>query len=718
MRRRIIGISRQVLFALNVLILFFLVFEQYLELPTWLHVVGRMHPMFLHFPIVILLLAVALDFFLPPDKDGYRKILLDVLFMVGAMTASITVIMGLFLSLEEQVTPSMQVHKWAGVSIAALAYIVVLLREAKRERPIVVRASYLGVVLSVVVAGHLGSVLTHGEDFLWEPLLPMSEPVMVAREEAVVFDHVIRPVLEARCMGCHNESKAKGELIMLDSAHFAKGGKNGPVFVPGDVRESEMIRRMNLPMEHKKHMPPKGKPQLTEEERQLLTAWIAAGAPFSARLIGLDPSDTLRQIAEARFDQAEGKPQPVFRFTAARDEDIRSLQTDYRVIYPIAYQSPALAVNFYNRHVFSRESLAELKKIGRQIVSLNLSKMPVTDADLELIAGFENLEELNLNFTEVTGSGLRHLASLPSLREISLSGTKTDATALEQLKSLPSLQSVFLWQTQVSEAEVASLRKSLPHVTFDTGFKDDGTMLRLNMPRFADGPSVFKESMQLVLSHPIKNTIIRYTTDGTVPDSLHGLAYEGPVKIDGPVTLVQARAYKEGWIGSEVISRRFLRTSFVPDSVTLASAPAPEYRTVTPRLLVDGETNNLDFRSGSWIGYRENEAAFVLYFDTAVTTRSLTLSMLKSTPSYIFPPVRVEVWGGADEESMTLLGTWNPKQPKKGEDGTEIGLFECVYEPKTINRLKVVAYPLERLPSWHPGKGERGWVFIDEILVN
>ena len=712
------GISRQALFALNVLIVFFLVFEPYLQLPAWLQVLGRMHPMFLHFPIVILLLAVALDIFLPADKDGYRKILLDALFLSGALAASITVIMGLFLSLEAEGTAAMQVHKWAGVAIAGLAYAVVCLREAERERRVILRASYAGVVASVVVAGHLGSVLTHGADFLWEPIRPATEPILVSREEAVVFDHVIRPVLESRCMGCHNERKAKGELIMVDSAHIAKGGKNGPMFRAGDVRESEMIRRMNLPENHKKHMPPKGKPQLTEGERQLLTAWIAAGAPFGARLMELDPSDTLRQMAESRLDQAEGIPQPVFTFAAARDEDVRSLQTDYRVIYPIAYQSPALAVNFYNRHVFTRESLSELKKIGRQIVSLNLNKMPVTDGDLELIAGFENLEKLNLNFTEITGSGLLHLASLRSLTEISLSGTKTDAAALQQLKSLPALRNVFLWQTRVSETEVASLRNVLPHVTFDTGFKDDGALLRLNAPRFADGPSVFRESMELELIHPIKNTIIRYTLDGSVPDSVHGEIYDRPVKVDGPVTLVRARAYKEGWIGSDVVSKRFLRTAFAPDSVILASAPAPEYRTIPPRLLVDGETNNLDFRSGNWIGYRQDKAAVMLYFHAPVTARSLTVSMLQSTPSYIFPAARVEVWGGEEEGSMVLLGAWNPKQPGKDETGTEIGLFQCLFEPKTVTWLKVVAHPVERLPAWHPAKGERGWVFIDEILVN
>src|SRR5690606_41991973 len=114
MRKKIIDISKQALFALNVLILFLLVFEQYLEIPPWLHVFGRMHPMFLHFPIVILLLAIALDLLLPRDADktSFREDLLDSLFLLGSFTASLTVVMGLFLSLEEEyLSSALQLHK-------------------------------------------------------------------------------------------------------------------------------------------------------------------------------------------------------------------------------------------------------------------------------------------------------------------------------------------------------------------------------------------------------------------------------------------------------------------------------------------------------------------------------------------------------------------------------------------------------------------------------
>jgi hypothetical protein len=26
--------------------------------------------------------------------------------------------------------------------------------------------------------------------------------------------------------------------------------------------------------------------------------------------------------------------------------------------------------------------------------------------------------------------------------------------------------------------------------------------------------------------------------------------------------------------------------------------------------------------------------------------------------------------------------------------------------------------PVSKLPAWHPGKGDKGWVFTDEVFVN
>jgi hypothetical protein len=56
----------------------------------------------------------------------------------------------------------------------------------------------------------------------------------------------------------------------------------------GNALQSHLIERANLPLDDKKHMPPKGKTQLTPEEIAVLSAWINDGT---------DTKKTLKQLA-------------------------------------------------------------------------------------------------------------------------------------------------------------------------------------------------------------------------------------------------------------------------------------------------------------------------------------------------------------------------------------------------------------------------------------
>ena len=81
------------------------------------------------------------------------------------------------------------------------------------------------------------------------------------------------------------------------------------------------------------------------------------------------------------------------------------------------------------------------------------------------------------------------------------------------------------------------------------------------------------------------------------------------------------------------------------------------------------------------------------------------------------PPENVEVWGGDDVNRLKLLGRTVPKQPGKVEPVVLRG-FDVTFPPTPVKYLKVIAPPVRKLPLWHPGKGDKGWVFVDEILVN
>ena len=317
-------------------------------------------------------------------------------------------------------------------------------------------------------------------------------------------------------------------------------------------------------------MPPSGKPQLTADEMNLLYLWVKENAEFNKKVIELPEKDSLRVLAANYLKPAE-EAEEQFDFAAADDKLIKKLNNNYRVIYPIAQGSPALGVNIYNKSSYQPKVLEELSGIKKQVVWLDLNKMPVKDAELKTIAGFENLRMLNLNFSDITGSTLNQLASLKHLESLSIAGARLDPKAIKQIISRKSLAKVALWDTGLSDDEIAALQKSNKKIDFIKGFKDDGKPIKLNVPQVKNTSFVFTKPLPLELSHPIKGTEIRYTTDGTDPDSLKSMLYKPGIMIDKN-TAIKAKAYKPGWLGSDIVQVNFFKSAYTPDSISYIAA--------------------------------------------------------------------------------------------------------------------------------------------------
>ena len=101
----------------------------------------------------------------------------------------------------------------------------------------------------------------------------------------------------------------------------------------------------------------------------------------------------------------------------------------------------------------------------------------------------------------------------------------------------------------------------------------------------------------------------------------------------------------------------------------------------------------------------------------AFASSAVTVSTLQRKDSYIFPPQRLEIWGGDSPEKLTLLKTLRPAMPGK-DTRPAYNPLECRFPGKEVSCLKVVAVPVAKLPSWHEGKGQKAWVFVDEVLIN
>ena len=717
-------IAERILFAGNILLLFFLLFESFIVLPVWFQSLGRMHPLMLHFPIALLLLALLMEFFrfIPKYKDQeFYQYFTKNLFLFAALTSLITALMGLFLSLEEGYSgEALDWHKWSGAVMVFLASVLYAVRNRSWYQEKVARISTGLTAGTLILAAHFGATLTHGDDFILGPVL-QARTVTVSFEDAQVFDHLILPILEKKCTSCHNANKSKGELVLTNREDFLKGGKTGVIFVGGNPDESLLFKRMHLPLDDEEHMPPSNKPQLTAEEKALLEQWIKSNLPFETRVATLPASDSLRMMAVNFLNPVSSEE--IFDFPKADAETVAKLNNEYRVLSPVSRNSPALDVTLFSKANYTTASLEELLEVGEQIVSLNLAKMPVTDTEMKTVAQFKNLTRLNLNFTEISGQGLEQLKSLKKLRHLSISGTSVDFGSLKSvLKEFSNLHSLTIWDTPVTPTELENLRKEHVGINLVAGRVETAEdILQLNLPQLANNSNIFRESMVLELGHPIRDVEIRFTLDGTEPDRENSPEFIVGETILEESKLVKARAYKEGWLASEVSAFDVYQNRHMPDTVILLSRLNRVHPANGPQTFFDGEMGKFNANSpawaNNWAGFLRNNMELLLEYDVPVSVGNLGMRILVEPSNIIFPPSSLEIWGGNDPNALKLIGKMSPKQPtQEGKPYIELISFDV--KPFEGKFFKVVAKPVEKIPAWSKRKGGAGLLLIDEMFVN
>lgn len=97
------------------------------------------------------------------------------------------------------------------------------------------------------------------------------------KADEISFHRQVRPVLQAKCQGCHQPAKVSGGYAMTEFAKLLMGGESEETaVVPGKPDESYLIDQIT-PVDGSAAMPPKGDP-LSDVEIELIRTWIAQGA--------------------------------------------------------------------------------------------------------------------------------------------------------------------------------------------------------------------------------------------------------------------------------------------------------------------------------------------------------------------------------------------------------------------------------------------------------
>ena len=604
------------------------------EAPRVLLFLGRFHPMLLHLPIG----ALALTFFIDivgRVKKNYPSQIITYALGFSAFSAILTCILGYFLSLEggygEEV---LDIHYYTGILTAILASLLFYLStKTSLEAQKAILPVFIATMISLTIAGHYGSVLTHGDNFLTEYAGPAKkEPTIEVVDSLQVFNDVIFKILDDKCIQCHNPTKTKGELSLISKDVILKGGESGDVLIPGNAHQSLLYKQLLLPISDEDRMPPEGKPQLTKDEIWLLKHWIDSGLKFEGNFENIAENDTLNTLLNKYliFDKV--------MIPKASNADIAEVRdAGFRVLELVPGDSK-LSVKALQDEI-TKSQLKHLSSLEEQIIELDFSNSNLTDDMTSILKQMKNLKMLRLDNTKISDKAIQNIKTNKGLEVLNLFNTKVTNAGLQDLLSEIQPQDIYVWKTEVTKDFALNLQME-HNVTIHNGLKEGFVeMSQLDVPIIIPDKTLFVDTVSLKISSKFKDVIVRYTLNGENVDSTSAI-FKDPIVIDKTKTL-KTRAFKKGWLTSEVLQKEYFKIKHSIVDFTIKQRPDNRYPDADK--LFDQKEASLLFNDGDWTGYLGYDVNTTINLGSVKKVDNISINCLENIGSWILFPTKLKV---------------------------------------------------------------------------
>lgn len=717
---RFTRIALNLTLSLNVLLFFLLVVEDKVQLPVFLQVTGRMHPLVLHFPLTLLFVGIFLEWLIT-RKSFQQPAVMKItayFFHLFALTAALTALFGFFLFKEGSYQgEEVLLHKWIGAAVSLLAFVLAWLRE--RSVGTFYYATLGLCTICLVVTGHLGAEVTHGDGFLTEPIRKRyaSRVALIENaDSAIVFRDVVQPILNEKCLNCHNANRAKGDLILTDYESVMKGGESRDVVIAGNAERSLLYKYVTLPMDDSLHMPPKDKLQLDRDEIKLIGWWINTGAKIHEKYADLPKVDSIQSIMLSKFHPKTGLD--LLDISFADRDAIERLNNPYRTVQQISSTRPYIAVFLGSKKDFTATDLSELKAIRNQVVSVDLGNSRVKDEDVKALTQFPHVQKLHLQNSGIGDQGVKYLKDLRFVEALNLSGTKISAITLDEVSGWENLKKLYLYNTAIDDEAVAGLQKSRPNLEVHKTQLDltDTVYYAELTPPVTKIDSQFFRTRALVEVKPSRGKVkYYYTLDGTEPTT-ESMLYEQPFHVDQSGEL-KIKATMTGWKDSKIISFPLMKLGRRPDRVILETKPDPKYSGKLDSTLVDGKAGGFNRGDKEYLGFVERDLEVLFYLESSEEISGLTLSFLEDFANGVFAPEYVEVWGGIDRDKLTKLGSVDGALPSH-ERPVAKNIIKVSFPAQMVGYVRLKAKCVKKLPASQAlQKTAKGSLFVDEVSL-
>jgi uncharacterized membrane protein len=445
------------------------------ERAAWAQFIGRFHPLVVHLPIALILLVPVMELVGRDQRFPYLRAsapFVLVLALIGGIFASL---LGWCLGRTGGFSgPLVTQHMWGGASLITLCWLCWVLHGRGGRFEVIYWIALWAAVGAGAWTGYRGGQISLGEDLLTQHMPGafrklLGVPAGTAADPTIgggttFYGARIQPIFTRNCLTCHSREKRKAGLRLDTYAGIMRGGKRGAIVKAGDLRGSDLFRRITLPSTDDNFMPKGGKPPLSPDQVKLIELWIADGASGIASLESIKgaPADVESSVrAEVTFGVID------FAEVAKRRAEIASTLATLQQRFPnvLEFESRGSADLMVNALVmgdkFKDDDLAALTPLSKNIVMADFSRTDITDRSAPVLAGMKRLRTLRLMHTRIGDLTVRSLTNLDQLESLSLFDTAVTPAALPALARLPKLQRLYVGQTAIKATGSNALKEKL-----------------------------------------------------------------------------------------------------------------------------------------------------------------------------------------------------------------------------------------------------------------
>jgi len=424
---------------------------------------GRFHPLVVHLPIGILVLTGVAGLLLNDDNIARYRNLLRMAYLIGTLVAGVAILTGLYLApLASYEEGNVWWHKWMGITTATIG-LILFWHSKQLGSSFIFKLLNICMLLVMTITGHLGGMLTHGPGYLFtQAETGDSIHIQEVNDSTLLFEGLVFPVLQMKCIRCHQKDTKNGGLDMSSMEALMAGSDGGPVIEAGNADKSELFKRVSLPANHPKFMPPNGQ-GMTYDEVRILEWWLQMGALSEKKIGNLVRSPGMEEFLERQFGLRTKGNDPLagVSVSAASPALLDSLTTLGLSITPISAEHNVLDVVLQKpNQPLTAGQLTALLALKEQIVWLNLAGTHLNDESLQIIGQLKNLRKLHLDRNAITDKGLINLEGLVHLEYLNLYGTGVSDAGMGSLDRLVKLKELFIGQTKVTTVGIHSLQLS------------------------------------------------------------------------------------------------------------------------------------------------------------------------------------------------------------------------------------------------------------------